>query len=298
MPEGEALDDRICELALSFLRGHDRTAPFAAFVGFAGPHWPWDPPASWADRYDPESMVPPRPSTPPGPEVPERAAAFQRHVQDQVAPTAEQAGRIRALYYAKISHIDALVGKILGVLEERGLAENTVILFWSDHGEMLCDRGRLGKALLYEPTVRVPVILRLPRSSGSSKVSEGIRSQALVSVVDAFPTLLELGGCPAAPSRGRSLLPLARGEAQEHHVVVLAEVAGDDGFRGGRIRRRLMVRDRTHKLVVTDRGEPLMLFDLIADPDEEENLLGRGGSSAHEERLRGHLERLARERPR
>jgi len=295
MPEGECLDDRIGELALEFLSSYRREEPFAAFVGFAGPHWPWDPPRAWAELFDPAELGPPEPPSLPGEHVPPLAAGFQRHQQDRVRPTIEQAQRIRACYLAKVAHIDHWVGRILEELERQGMAEDTAVLFWSDHGEMLCDKGRLGKALLYEQAVRVPVILRLPASAPGPVDTA---SDALVSIVDAFPTLLELAGCAPAPSCGRSLLPLARGEETRHREALLVEVDGDDGYTGARIRRRVMVRDRTHKLLVSHRGDGLALYDLEADPGERSNLLGRQDAREHEERLRAELAPLWKERAR
>lgn len=295
LPEGEGLDDRIGQLALDFLASPDARRPFAAFVGFAGPHWPWDAPRTWAERFDPSNQPGPLPVTEPEAHVPEPAASFQRHLQGRVEPTAEQAGRIRAAYHAKAAHVDAWIGRILDALEEHGLADDTAVLFWSDHGEMLCDKGRLGKAVLYEQAVRVPVVLRLPPAMGGPR---GTGSDALVSIVDAFPTLLELGGCEPVASMGRSLVPLAVGATARHRDAVLAEVDGGDGFEGARIRRRTLVRDRTHKLVTTHRGEPLSLHDLEVDPHEEHNLLGTPAAVPHVERLEAERVRMRKERPR
>ena len=295
MPDGEALDDRVGELAVEFLAGYDREEPFTAFVGFAGPHWPWDPPETWANQFDPAGLRAPQNPSEPGSHVPGIAAEFQRHQQGRIDPTPEQAASIRACYLAKIAHVDSWVGRILDALEEHGLAEDTVVLFWSDHGEMLCDKGRLGKAVLYEPAVHVPVVLRLPSSMAAPR---GVESEALVSIVDAFPTLLELAGCPATRSVGRSLVPVALGQSTHHREAVLCEVDGNDGFEAAPIRRRAMVRDRTHKLVVTDRNEGLALYDLSADPRETDNLLGYSGAEDHEHRLRALLKPLQEERAR
>ena len=111
-------------------------------------------------------------------------------------------------------------------------------------------------------------------------------------------------GSPKGTDSSRSLLPLLRGERSEHHRTVLAEADGDDGLprgwgglRPSRIRRRLMVRDHTHKLVTSQGGRALKLFDLERDPHEEHNLLGRSDAAEHEARLRGELERFRKEKP-
>ena len=183
MPEGETLDDFVGRKAVEYISGYDWGKPLLLFVGFGGPHEPWDPPEKWAGRYDPSDMDPPKPWTEPAPWVPEAAAAHQRALQnDNNRITPEINGRIRALYYAKISHIDWWVGRILDALRDSGQLQKSAIIYWSDHGEMLCDKGRLYKSVFYEESVRVPLIVRLPGRSNA-----GVVSEALVSQIDVLP---------------------------------------------------------------------------------------------------------------
>ena len=295
LPEGETLDDFIAGQAIDFLENHKPGRPFATFVGFGGPHHPWDAPASWAAHYDPTRMDEARPSFAPGSHVPEAAAGWQRAAQDHIAPTGEQMGRVRAMYYAKISHLDALVGRIVETLERRGLLENTAILFWSDHGEMLGDRGLLGKRVLFEEAVRVPVILRLPGAAGAGAVVD-----TPVSILDAYPTLLALADFAGDTHRGfgRSLLPFARDPGAPHHDAVFAELQDarpDSGSDRPPPPRYEMVRDARFKLVRRTEGEVLLLHDLHEDPEETENLLGQVGTEAVAERLQRRLDRWRRE---
>ncbi len=275
MPPGEHMDDVVGQTAEDYLSNYDRSEPWLTFVGFGGPHEPWDPPVEWAERYDWQAMDAPLPATEPGPWVPPAAAAHQRHVQrfdPRLHP--EAIARIRALYYAKISHVDHCIGRVLDVVRQRGWDANTAVLFWSDHGEMLGDKRRVHKMLFYEPSVHVPLILRTPDRAGAGAV----RSQ-IVSLVDAFPTLLDLAGAPPRPvSFRRSLLPLAHDAAAAHHDAVFSEI--DD---------RTMVFDGRFKLVVCASGETLKLYDLANDPTEAENLVGKPGAEAVTTRLRERL---------
>jgi choline-sulfatase len=296
LPEGETLDDFVGGLALDFLDRQEASRAFATFVGFGGPHWPWDPPPEWADRYDPSAMDEPLPPVEPGAWVPEPAASFQRHLQGGDPPTREQMGRIRALYYAKISHIDAWIGRILERLERSGLAESTAVLLWSDHGEMLGDKARLGKNVAYEGAVRVPLLLRLPGADASPTGATGVRSH-LVSILDAYPTILDIAGCASDEWRGfgRSLVPLVREPSASHHDAVFGEIGGDEGFAeiSGRkgFRHRTVICGPRFKMVVSDRLEVLKLHDLREDPRESVNLAGRPDFGPVVEELKERLRR-------
>lgn len=260
MPRGETLDDFIGRTAVEYVRGYDRAQPLLLFVGFGAPHPPWDPPADWAAKYDPAQMDAPQPVSDPGPWVPPAAATHQRKLENHsLGITPEINGRIRSLYYAKISHADWWFGQILGAFEERGLLEDTAVIFWSDHGEMLCDKGRLHKGVFYEQTARVPLIVRPARARRRGQVSH-----SLVSLVDLFPTILELAGCDPRPGCfGRSLLGLfAQPDLALHDAVF------------GEIHERTMIRDERYKMVIDSSGAVLKLYDLLEDPHETLNLAG------------------------
>jgi arylsulfatase A-like enzyme len=207
--------------------------------------------------------------------VPAAAAEHHRRVQ-RADPrfTPEVVARIRALYYAKISHVDDRIGRILDVVRRRGWDASTAVLFWSDHGEMAGDKHRLYKSVFYEPSVRVPLILRTPERAGA-----GTLCLQPVSLVDAFPTLLELAGAPPRPAPfRRSLLPLTLNPAASHHAAVFSEI--DD---------RTMVFDGRFKMVVNAAAELLKLYDLAADPAESRNLAGKPGTQETVARLRERL---------
>jgi len=261
MPPGESQDDFVGRTAVEYVQGYDDDKPLCLFVGFGGPHEPWDPPPDWAAKYAPDDMDAPLPSNEPGPWVPEAAAAYQRKLETpREGMTAQAVGRIRTLYYAKISHIDWWFGRIFDALEQRGMLANTAVVFWSDHGEMLCDHGRLYKSVFYDPAARIPMMVRTPDKSGAGTVND-----ALVSLVDVFPTILELAGCePKENAFGKSLVPLTADASAPYHDAVFSE-----------INDQTMIRDRRWKMVVSNEGEVRSLYDMQDDPFETVNLLGK-----------------------
>jgi len=189
---------------------------------------------------------------------------------------------MRRAYYAVTSYVDAKVGRLLDTLAEIGAADDTLVVFTSDHGDSLGERGLFFKMSFFEWSVRVPLILHAPFAFGPRRVREN------VSHLDLFPTLLEVAGdgTPpdlALPVDGRSLIPLATGHAPDWPDIVLAEYTAE-GVRAP----LLMVRKGPHKLI-TNPGDPPLLFDLDADPDETRNLAGDPGAAA----IRAELEAVA-----
>ena len=168
-----------------------------------------------------------------------------------------------------IKLIDDQVGRMLDVLEETGQRENTVVIFMSDHGETLGDHGLIEKGCrFYEGLVRVPMIWSWP-----GHFPAGLRSDALVELLDIAPTLLELAGqtIPAA-MEGRSLLPILTGTADphQHRATVRSEYYNaldlpDNSY-------ATMIRDARYKLVVYHGHDLGELYDLVEDPHEFENL--------------------------
>ncbi len=273
MPEGETLDDFVGRTAVEYVQGYTSDEPLLLFVGFGGPHEPWDPPPDWAARYDPAAMSAMKPTTEPGPWVPPVAAEHQRSMQDpqEWRITPEINGKIRALYYAKISHIDWWFGQILDAFQQRGMLDDTAVIFWSDHGEMLCDKGRLFKSVFYEEAVRVPLIIRPPRYDKGGSICESIVNQ-----IDAFPTILDFAGCTSEPRGfGVSLAPALADPGIRLHDAVFSEIDS-----------RTMIRDERFKMVLNQQGDVLKLYDLVEDPGEEVNLVGRPGVQKEIERLK------------
>ncbi len=275
MPPGETLDDFVGQTACRYLADYEYDQPWLMFVGFPGPHEPWDPPADWAARYENRQMDPAT-SPPPVEDWLTPAAAAHRAATvraEQVLPD-EVVAEIRAAYYGKISHIDDWIGRLLATVEQRGWSDKTAVLFWSDHGEMLGDRNLYYKGVFYEASSKVPLIMRLPDRAGS-----GSERSQLASLVDLFPTLLELGGCEPRPGEfGRSLIPLVADAGAAHHDVVCSEFDA-----------RTMIRDDRFKLVVDAAGEALELYDMDEDPGETQNLVGHKDGEEIARRLKERL---------
>jgi arylsulfatase len=247
----EAFEDcYIGRRAVQWIREIPDDFPWHLFVSFVGPHDPYDPPTEYADRYRDAEM-------PPAIEdgwidKPE----WIKHRSSKRDP--QNTDMVRRQYCAAIEAIDDQVGLILEALEERGMLDNTIILFASDHGEMLADHGMYMKSTAYEPSLRVPLIVAGPG------ISEGAESDALVELIDVNPTLCELAGlAPQENIDARSFAPLLKGEADQHRSDTISSM---HNFR--------CIRTHTHKFIESYNDLP-ELYDLVADPNELTNIVGR-----------------------
>ena len=252
--------------------------PWFMTVSFTHPHDPWELRAADWDRYDPAAVELPRVG---------REAASDPHSRrlremcgiDAVEPTDEQIRRARQGYYAAVSYVDARVGELLGALRESGLAEDTVVLFTADHGELLGERGLWYKMAFFEAAARVPLIAWAPGRFAPGRVAQP------VSLLDLVPTLCELAGEPEDDDGdGRTLAPLMRGEAGPRADVVAEYLA--EGVRAPMV----MVRRGRHKLIHCP-GDPDLLYDLEADPDELVDLAADPGHAELLAELRAEVRR-------
>ena len=267
-----AYDDEAEFEAVRWLHEHadgDDGRPFALTVSFISPHDPYLAPPRWWEGYGDIEIDPPRVADIP---LDARDPHSRRHWfltgRHRAAVDESDVLRMRRAYYALTSYIDAKVGRLLETLGEIGAAEGTLVVFTSDHGDSLGERGLFFKMSFFEWSVRVPLIVHAPFAFAPRRV------RANVSHLDLFPTLLEAAGDGAlpelaAPIDGRSLAPLASGGGRDRPDVVCAEYTAE-GVRAP----LLMVRKGPHKLI-SSPADPPLLFDLDADPDERENLAGR-----------------------
>ncbi|MAB81038.1 MAG: choline-sulfatase [Planctomycetes bacterium] len=192
------------DAAIGFLESHEKDQPFFCYVSFSSPHDPRQPPEAYREQY-----AEGRPPLPPNfmPQHP-----FQNGWlvgRDEVlAPWPRPPEMIRdqlGEYYGMIAHMDAQIGRILRVLERRGMRENTLIVFTADHGLAVGSHGLLGKQNLYEHSMRTPLIVEGPG------VQEG-ESDALVYLFDLFPTLCNAANVSASPGvEGLDLHPVMSG---------------------------------------------------------------------------------------
>lgn len=256
--------------------GHE---PFAAWVSFAGPHDPYDPPEELAGMYagapipEPigsraELAHKPRAQRNAGPESLNNPM-FQI---DPSRATPGQYRRWREHYYANISLIDEGIGKILVALETTGALERTLIIFTSDHGDALGDHGLAFKSFFYESMARVPLIIRGPG------VAAGQRCAALVSLLDLVPVFYRTCGVPPPPTlESADLTPLLADPAGTIRDAVFSENLG-----------QAMVRDERYKYAHYADGD-CELYDLATDPTEEHNLASDAAYQGEVTRLRGLL---------
>jgi arylsulfatase A-like enzyme len=265
------------EKAIEFI-DEPRDGPWLFSLNCFDPHHPFDPPREFLERYDPDALPPPR--TVPGEldakpvyQRLDHAGAYGGRGLGYDALTDRQRREVIAAYYAMVELIDDQVGRLLDHLDRTGQRGNTIVIFHSDHGEMLGDHGIYLKGPhMYDCAVRVPLIVSWP-----GHIEQGLRSEALVELTDLVPTLFELMG-EQVPDRvqGRSFAPILTGEAEprEHREDVFAEYynAMPVHERHGIRPYVSMIRTRSHKLAVAHDQGTGELYDLAADPGEHENL--------------------------
>ena len=252
-------------------------------------------PRSYLDRYEPSTLPPPLfregdleaqakldgvlfQTKAAAPDSFDMESYFKHLDQAQNAAQPDTAQAIKAAYYAMIELIDDNVGRMLAALEQTGQRENTLIVFMSDHGEMLGDHGLVLKGCrFYEGLVRVPLILNWP-----GQIVENIQSGALVELTDIAPTLLDFcGEVIPQPMQGRSLRPILTGDAapdrhrssvRTEYYRTLSYLEQDVVSAGGTGTFGTMIRNERFKLAVYHGHDVGELFDLEADPGEFINL--------------------------
>ena len=275
----------------SFLDQRDVAKPFCLALSLKAPHGPWQ---GYAPRFENDFQ---------GAEIPRRdnvtlaealrQPAFLRHSLEsehglRLLQHPDERNRLFAQYFRLIEGVDFCVGEILKELQQRGLADNTVIVFTSDNGHFAAEHGFFGKWLMHEESLRVPLIVCDPRLPAARR---GQVSPAMALNIDLAPTLLELAGQPApAAMQGRSLLPLLRDPQAPwrddffyEHLYRNADGPPD------RIEPSEGVRTRDWKYILwidqtgPDREE---LYDLRHDPLEMKNLVADPAAGEQLESLR------------
>jgi arylsulfatase A-like enzyme len=234
--------------------------PFLMWSSFAKPHSPYDPPRPWDARYDPRDLPEPIGGLD---DLEGRDAELRRrpwrYGWDRVSPEAVQVAR--AFYHGMVSFQDHQVGRILDFLDESGLADDTIVMYTSDHGDLLGDFGNFFKCSMFDGSVKVPFVVRAPGVAPAGEV----RTQ-FAGPLDMLPTLAGLTGCdlPNAVD-GDDLTPILRS----------ADAAGRECFVSQTWeppRQKYMVRTPELKYVYCEQGGTEELYDVAADPQELTNL--------------------------
>ncbi len=265
--DGEIASEAVRRLQAAKTSG----TPFLLAVGFLKPHLPFIAPKRYWDLYDPEQLPMPELSEPPV-GAPDYAPQFggelrnYREVPKGQEPLGDELTReLIHGYYAATSYVDAQIGRVLDALESEGLADNTIVVVWGDHGWHLGDHGMWCKHTNYEQATRIPLLVATPGGKGAT-------AEALVETVDISPTLAELAGLPAQPGLdGKSFATVFANPAAAHrdHVIHVYP-------RGQRLGRAIRTADL--RLVAwqepgrSDGEVEFELYDYAADPLESRNL--------------------------
>lgn len=257
LPAEEYADTYVGQQAKRYLSDYDRKESWFCWVGFGGPHEPWDTPEPYASMYDPADMPAPvnRGSDP---DTRHRGVLDNRLRRSPKLSSSEVAA-LRANYAGNVTLIDDQVGQILAVVRERGELDNTILAFTSDHGEMNGDYGLFYKGLFLNGAVRVPLLIRTPPTI--TKRASGRACSSLVEWFDIGPTLVDLaGGKNKKDTFGKSLMPVLDGTSDKHRSFAISECLGE-----------IMYLDEEWKLCLNRSGLPYLLFNLMDDPDERIN---------------------------
>lgn len=263
LPEEKFLDSYVGQKTVQFIESYKNEKPLCLFVGFGGPHEPWDAPGVYASMYDPAGLPDPTPAGSPDSWVPPRVVERMR--QEKLAENIpkEDIQKAAANYYGKISLIDDWVGRIVTLFEGLAGPDQTLVVFCSDHGEMLGDHQCLYKQLFYESCICVPLMIRW-----SPHIQKGRRCSSLVEIIDVYPTLLEtIGSAPSKRCLGKSLWPLLLNPEKLHRHAVFSEISSFG-------HRNVMVRTQQFKYAVDETGRGYLLYNLMEDPLEQNNLIG------------------------
>ncbi len=273
-PDGAYEPDAQTDMMIEWLRRAGQSGrPFAAFLSYGTPHDPWvddNAPAEWRERFEGVAF-----SNPP-------------NYKPDNDPYADQWGRFkdgepekleewRRNYYAMTANLDWNVGRLMAALDALGLADDTIVVFSSDHGEMFGAQGRRAKNIFYEEAARVPFLVRWP-----GHVEAGTTSDACISTVDVMPTLLSMMGLPIPDAvEGMDLSHCALGQpGPEPDAAFLQNTGACAAWVDGHEWRALRDKRYTYAVYRVDRSEllfdngsdPYQLADLAADPAHAKTL--------------------------
>ena len=262
VPEEYHVTTWAADRTIEFLK-NNRNRPFFCFTGFHKPHPAWAPPKPYHEIYDPDKLP-----------LPDRSKSDREPLDDLLIseniskrmrdPSDKKIRRVKSRYYGMITHIDEKIGQIVGTLERYCLRKNTVLIFTSDHGELLGDHYAWGKRCFYEGASHVPFIASWP-----GMWPENEERDQLISLYDILPTILTLAG-ENIPNKlaGADLAPVIKDNTSSWRDQLYGE--------WGRGRKaKYMVRWDDWKYVFLVNGGREQLFNLREDPEELRNLASK-----------------------
>jgi arylsulfatase A-like enzyme len=274
-------DGAVCDVAVDTLKAlKDRHEPWFFGVGFIRPHLPFVAPKRYWDLYDPKSITLAPNQAPPTGVTPYslsglgelRSYMDMKDIKDPPAVIDEaRQRRLKHGYYAAISYTDALIGRLLAQLDALGLAQNTIVVLWSDHGWKLGEHAGWQKHSNFENDTNAPLIVRMPGAKGNGRAV----TSSFVEFIDIYPTLCDLAGLPMPEGlEGRSFRPLLDDPAAAHKPAAISQYPRN--LAGGvRVMGYALRTDRYRYIEWLDRATLEIvareLYDHASDPQENTN---------------------------
>jgi len=255
----EQTDGKVATAAIEMIRAQ-KDRPFFIGVGFYRPHVPEVAPKRYFDLYPLERIN----ATPQSKaDLARLLPASKAWTPDNFGMSVDEQRQMIRAYYAATSFMDAQVGRVLDALDEMGLADDTIVVFASDHGFMLGEHGQWMKNILWEESDRVPLILRVPGTKNGGK-----RSPRTVELLDLYPTLTELAGLPHyTRNEGTSLSPLLRNPSYRGWTKpALSQARGGRSVRTERWRYTEWEAGKLGRELYDHRIDPLEQHNLADDP--------------------------------
>jgi len=275
VPDSAYFDGRIADLAVEALQKVKRKQePFFLAVGFWKPHLPFNPPKKYWDLYDRSPITTPANPTPPK-NVPTVALHNGRELLGAKGRklSKEEVIELRTGYLAGISYLDAQVGKVINELDRLKLSDNTIIVFWSDHGFHLGEHGLWCKTSNFENDAHVPLMISVPDTNQAGKTSN-----ALVELLDMYPTLVELCHLQKPENlEGKSLVPILNDSTQTVKPAAFTQHPRPAYYKGAPQSMGVSVRTPRYRYTEwrnfkTGKVEARELYDHKVDPEENTNI--------------------------
>ncbi|HUU59461.1 MAG TPA: sulfatase-like hydrolase/transferase, partial [Phycisphaerae bacterium] len=276
LPAGAHPSQWVGDRSIRFLETQTRGGPWLLFASFIHPHPPYAPPSPWDKLYRAVRMPPPH--------LPEGYASLQPFVPRSRlghyyhdGPVHVNLWRtIRAFYYACVSFVDFQVGRIMQALERTGRLDDTLVVFTSDHGDMLGDYGLVGKSCMLDAAAKIPMVVRRPGAFDPGK-----RCGQVASLLDVGPTILRAAGIEPPPDwAGVDLKDLAAGKVDLAVVFSQVNQAAVASY---------MAVDERRKYVYSAPDRREYLFDRRDDPHETRDLAAAGAGGDEMRRLKAAL---------
>jgi iduronate 2-sulfatase len=277
VPDDAYQDGKVAEKTIVDLRRlKESDKPFFLACGFWRPHLPFNAPKKYWDLYNRNQIELADNYYPPlnNPAQNVSAKEFERYARtgEEKSSKAFQA-EARHAYYACVSYVDAQIGKVLDALDSLGLTDNTIVILWSDHGFLLGEHSFWGKQNTLRESLRVPLIVSAPG------LAKNDQADALIELVDLYPTICELAGLPKPDHlHGSSFVPVLQNPKRDWKQAAFSRFSGCEAV-------------KTERYLYTqwdDGGEVVpMLFDHQTDPGENENIADQPAAAELVKRLSG-----------